>query len=81
VVADDDGVLCVPRELAPEVARRALAREAAEADKLAQFRAGVLGLDLYGMRDTLARLGVTYVDEPDGDETPEAAVEAPGTRT
>ena len=68
VVADDDGVLCVPRELAPEVARKALAREAAEADKLDRFRAGVLGLDLYGMRDTLARLGVTYVDDQ-GDES------------
>ncbi|GAB3347246.1 RraA family protein [Modestobacter lapidis] len=32
--------------------------------KREQFQAGVLGLDVYGMRDTLARLGVTYVDQP-----------------
>ena len=64
VVADDDGVLFVPREVAPEVADKALAREAGEQDKLEKFRAGVLGVDVYGMRETLARLGVTYVDDP-----------------
>ncbi|QNK80766.1 4-carboxy-4-hydroxy-2-oxoadipate aldolase/oxaloacetate decarboxylase [Nakamurella sp. PAMC28650] len=63
VVADDDGVLCVPLSLAPEVAGKAVAREASEADKIEQFRSGVLGLDLYGMRPTLDRLGVVYVDE------------------
>ena len=65
VVADDDGVLVVPREEAPEVAAASLAREAKEQEKREQFQAGVLGLDIYGMRETLARLGVTYVDEPD----------------
>ena len=35
---DDDGVIFVPGEVAPGVARRALAREVAEADKIAQFR-------------------------------------------
>jgi 4-hydroxy-4-methyl-2-oxoglutarate aldolase len=64
VVADDDGVLVVPREEAPEVAAASLRREAAEQGKREQFQAGVLGLDIYGMRETLARLGVTYVDEP-----------------
>jgi 4-hydroxy-4-methyl-2-oxoglutarate aldolase len=63
IVADDDGVLCVPLEEASEVAAKALEREAAEQVKLEKFRAGVLGLDLYGMRETLARLGVTYVDD------------------
>jgi 4-hydroxy-4-methyl-2-oxoglutarate aldolase len=64
VVADDDGVLVVPREDAPDVAAASLAREAKEQDKREQFQAGVLGLDIYGMRETLACLGVTYVDEP-----------------
>jgi 4-hydroxy-4-methyl-2-oxoglutarate aldolase len=76
LVADDDGVIFVPREVAPEVAKRALAREVAEADKIAQFRYGVLGLDLYGMRETLARLRVTYVDDPAGDDTPDVAADA-----
>jgi 4-hydroxy-4-methyl-2-oxoglutarate aldolase len=64
IVADDDGVLVVPREDAPDVAAASLAREAKEQEKREQFQAGVLGLDIYGMRETLARLGVTYVDEP-----------------
>jgi 4-hydroxy-4-methyl-2-oxoglutarate aldolase len=68
VIADDDGVMIVPLEDAPAVAEKALAREAKEQEKRERFQAGVLGLDLYGMRETLARLGVTYVDEPDVDE-------------
>jgi 4-hydroxy-4-methyl-2-oxoglutarate aldolase len=64
IVADDDGVLCVPIEEASAVAEKALARESAEQVKLEKFRAGTLGLDLYGMRETLARLGVTYIDDP-----------------
>lgn len=64
IVADDDGVLCVPIEDLPAVAEKALARESAERARLEKFRAGELGLDLYGMRETLTRLGVTYVDEP-----------------
>jgi 4-hydroxy-4-methyl-2-oxoglutarate aldolase len=63
VVADDDGVLVVPREDAPAVAEAATTREENEQAKREQFQAGVLGLDVYGMRPTLERLGVTYVDE------------------
>jgi 4-hydroxy-4-methyl-2-oxoglutarate aldolase len=62
VVADDDGVLVVPRAEAPEVAAAATAREANEQAKREQFQAGVLGVDVYGMRQKLADLGVTYVD-------------------
>jgi len=67
VVADDDGVLVVPREEAPEVAAASLAREAKEQANREKFQAGALGLDVYGMREKLAALGVTYVDEPADD--------------
>jgi 4-hydroxy-4-methyl-2-oxoglutarate aldolase len=65
IVADDDGVLVVARRDAPAVAGKTTERMANEADKREQFRDGVLGLDLYGLRATLDRLGVRYVDAPD----------------
>ncbi len=65
IVADDDGVLVVPREQAPTVAAAARTREENEAGKRQQFEDGVLGIDLYGLRETLTRLGVTYVDADD----------------
>ncbi|MEV6246017.1 4-carboxy-4-hydroxy-2-oxoadipate aldolase/oxaloacetate decarboxylase [Streptomyces sp. NPDC051742] len=60
VVADGDGVVVVPRERAAEVAEAAALREAAEEGKRARFRAGELGLDMYGMRGPLADLGLRY---------------------
>lgn len=62
VLADDDGVLVVPRAQAQEIARKALQRESQEAEKREQFKAGVLGLDLYNLRPKLKELGIEYVD-------------------
>nr|WP_277398817.1 4-carboxy-4-hydroxy-2-oxoadipate aldolase/oxaloacetate decarboxylase [Pseudonocardia alaniniphila] len=62
VVADDDGVVVVPRAQAPAVAAAGEARLRNEADKRARLAAGELGLDMYGLRAELDRLGVRYVD-------------------
>ncbi|MFJ2812856.1 4-carboxy-4-hydroxy-2-oxoadipate aldolase/oxaloacetate decarboxylase [Streptomyces sp. NPDC091279] len=60
ILADDDGVVVVPRERAREAAERSAAREAKEAATREAFLGGQLGLDRYGLRETLERLGVTY---------------------
>jgi 4-hydroxy-4-methyl-2-oxoglutarate aldolase len=60
ILADDDGVVVVPRERARETAERAEAREAKEAATRAAFLDGQLGLDRYGLRETLKELGVEY---------------------
>lgn len=65
VLADDDGVVCVPRERARRAAEASEAREAKEAASRAAFGDGQLGLDRYGLRETLARLGVTYMSYDD----------------
>ena len=62
VVGDRDGVVVVPIERAEEVAAASAAREANEEGKRARFRTGVLGLDMYAMRDPLATAGLTYED-------------------
>jgi len=62
VVADDDGVVVVPAAMAQQAADAAEAREANEADKRAKLAAGVLGLDMYKMREALEKAGLRYVD-------------------
>ncbi|MFD8537444.1 4-carboxy-4-hydroxy-2-oxoadipate aldolase/oxaloacetate decarboxylase [Streptomyces rubrogriseus] len=60
IVADDDGVVVVPRERARQVAEASEAREQKEAATRAAFVEGQLGLDRYGLREKLKELGVTY---------------------
>ena len=61
IVADDDGVVVVPRLKAAEVLKKSLEREDKEAATRARLKAGELGLDIYGMRDKLKAKGLTYV--------------------
>lgn len=74
VVADDDGVVVVPRRQAAQVLAASVAREEKEAVSRARYAAGELSLDVHGMRERLARKGLTYVDSYDGVET-ETAVD------
>jgi 4-hydroxy-4-methyl-2-oxoglutarate aldolase len=66
VVADDDGVVVVPRDRAETVLGAGRQREANEAGKRERLAAGELGVDMYDLRTLLAKLSVTYVD---GDAT------------
>ncbi len=62
VVADDDGVVIVPRTEVPGALAAARARAQQEEVSRAAFGAGELGLDRYGLRAVLAEQGVTYLD-------------------
>jgi 4-hydroxy-4-methyl-2-oxoglutarate aldolase len=65
IVADDDGVVVVPRAKAAEVLEACRAREEKEAASRQRYAAGELSLDVQGMREQLAQAGLTYVDQDD----------------
>jgi 4-hydroxy-4-methyl-2-oxoglutarate aldolase len=67
VIADDDGVVVVARKEANEVMIKGEKRRDDEEGKRKQLASGVLGLDMYGMREPLAKAGLVYIDEPESD--------------
>ncbi len=67
VVADDDGVVVIWRKDAADVVAKGEKRVADEDGKRQKLAAGVLGLDMYNMREPLAKAGLIYVDELEED--------------
>jgi 4-hydroxy-4-methyl-2-oxoglutarate aldolase len=63
VIADDDGVVIVPKARAADIAKASAAREVKEAATRKRLAAGELGLDIYGMREALATSGLRYVED------------------
>jgi 4-hydroxy-4-methyl-2-oxoglutarate aldolase len=62
IVADDDGVVVVKRKDIPETLEKSLAREKKEEGTTQKIAEGRLGIDFYGFREVLAKLGIRYYD-------------------
>jgi 4-hydroxy-4-methyl-2-oxoglutarate aldolase len=67
VIADDDGVVVVRRKDAGEIATKGEKRQADEEGKRKLLASGALGLDMYNMREPLAKAGLIYIDKPESD--------------
>lgn len=65
VCADDDGVVVVARSEADWAREQSELRLAKEEATRARLAAGELGLEVYGLRDELAAMGVEWVDSAD----------------
>jgi 4-hydroxy-4-methyl-2-oxoglutarate aldolase len=65
VVCDDDGVVVVPKKLAVDTAAKAQKRHDDEDGKRERLATGELSLDMYKMREGLAKAGLIYVDNPE----------------
>jgi 4-hydroxy-4-methyl-2-oxoglutarate aldolase len=65
VIADDDGVVVVPRLSAADVVAEGRRRASKEEATRRRLEAGELGVDIYGMREELARRGFVYLDGPE----------------
>ena len=65
VVADDDGVVVIAAKNVADVAQKGQKRVADEAGKREKLASGVLGLDMYNMREPLAKAGLIYVENPE----------------
>ena len=63
IVADDDGVVVVPRAEAEAAIAAGEKREANETEKKRRLAKGELTLDIDGMREPLKKLGLAYVDD------------------
>ena len=62
IVADDDGVVVVKREEVRTALEKSLAREKKEEATTRKIEEGQLGVEFYGFREVLSKLGVKYYD-------------------